>query len=1088
MAARVHLVVSPSAAGNTARLVERWREATANLAPGEVLWLGPTRRVLDGLWSRVANGGRILLTRPPLTLQQFADAVVAANAAGARPLAQAQRRLLIEEILAELDRSGRLGSYRGLLDTRNFPDTIAAFLAEMGDDGITPTQLAAVLAGTREEPCAAVLGAYEEKLRRLDLYDEGGRVLRAVELLTQGHREPFAACRAVFVDGFADFTTSQRDLLKALSRWTEEVWIALPDEAADDRAEMFQRPRDVRRALCVMEPQLDAGIPESDSRPAGLRHLGQQLFRPRKLVVRGADADGLLCLEAPGAVGEARMVARVIRRLLDQGTPPEEIVVTLRELPPHADLVREVFAGYEIPTDIEGAEPLYRNQAVSTLLRALRLADDDWPFAGVTALLRSGYFRPDWPAVRADSDVVQHAEALLRLLGEPRGRDAYLRAVRHWAEKVHPGLEDEQALESRRQRTHELAVRCSGFLERFFHAWDELPVRAPLTQWVDWLRRFGDALGLRRAAAEDRGDAAALDGLEEELVHWAHLHQRLHGAARVVERAGFFRQLGALAAAAGVARTPRGPGRVRILSAELACGMEVDHLLILGLGERSFPRLAPPHGLLDEPQRQRLCEGGVHVTCAEDRLGVEMLLFYRLLTAARRQLVLSYAAVDDRGQALLPSSFLSAVHDCFLPGAVPRHCRRMLIEGYDQDEPLGQAEWRVQEALASRGRQPPVLAKMAANTPCSPDTLANLQGAHDLARHRFDADDFTPFDGRLRDPRIVADLHRRFGPDCILSPTALENYIACPFKFFLRHGLGLEPLEEPAEEIESTARGLAFHRALSRLHRHLRAAGVHQPDAAVEAALLDHLDQAFAEQASRASPAAEVLWNLEGQRLKRHGLLYPGHWQKFLAPWLEHGVRPRPEYFEVAFGLPPEEGEAPNPPLTIQLDDMEVRISGRIDRVDVAELPDGGLGFWVIDYKTGRSTHYTSAGLRSFEKLQLTLYALAAERVLLGKCRARPLGLAYWLVIDGGAKVALPGHPRKAVAWFDEDQAWTDIRAVLERWIVSLVAGIRRGDFALKPRSDQCTLTCDFGPICRISQSRSIVERKAWHLPLPTIG
>jgi ATP-dependent helicase/DNAse subunit B len=366
--------------------------------------------------------------------------------------------------------------------------------------------------------------------------------------------------------------------------------------------------------------------------------------------------------------------------------------------------------------------------------------------------------------------------------------------------------------------------------------------------------------------------------------------------------------------------------------------------------------------------------------------------------------------------------------------------------------------------------------------------LNNLMAAHDLARQRFQAHDFSAFDGHLRDPRVVADLQRRFGPECILSPTALESYIACPFKFFLRHAIGLELLEEPAEEIESTDRGLAFHRALSRLHNHLCGAGVHQPDEVVEAALLERLDQAFAEQASRASPAAEVLWNLEGERLKRHGRRYRSHWEQFLAPWLERGVRPRPAHFEVGFGLPAEEGQTPNAPLTIRMDDIEVRISGRIDRVDVAELPDGTVGFWVIDYKTGRAHHYTSADLHTFRKLQLTLYALAAEQVLLRDQQARPLGLAYWLVIDGGAKVALPAHPRKAVAWFDETAAWRKVRELLQHWIVTLVSGIRRGDFPLKPRSEQCTQTCDFGAICRISQSRAVVERKTWQLPLPTIS
>src|SRR5262249_47363730 len=130
--------------------------------------------------------------------------------------------------------------------------------------------------------------------------------------------------------------------------------------------------------------------------------------------------------------------------------------------------------------------------------------------------------------------------------------------------------------------------------------------------------------------------------------------------------------------------------------------------------------------------------------------------------------------------------------------------------------------------------------------------------------------------------------------------------------------------------------------------------------------------------------------------------------------------------------------------------------------------------------------NYTTSDLREFRRLQLTLYALAAEEVLLADKNAQPLGLAYWLVTDSGPKVALPAHPRY-LAWLDEEKAWRTIREQLQAWLVQVAAHIRQGPFPLKPRSEQCTQTCDFGHVCRISQSRTAVEKKTWELPLPVI-
>jgi ATP-dependent helicase/DNAse subunit B len=1095
MPATVHVLCGPAGSGKTHRLLEQYRRALGR-GIGAALWLGPTQRYVEALRPRLLSSPAGCLAPNLLTFQDFAEEVIRVNDPAARPLTHLHRRLLAEDIVADLHTRGQLPHFHGVIDTRGFAETVFAFLAELKQNEIWPEHFSAAVAqrpgddnaaATKDQQCLQIYTEYQRRLLKHHLYDLEGRLWYARDLLDRGQRRPFEQVRAVFVDGFTDFTRTQREVLENLARWVEELWIALPDEPGQERAELFTRPRATLLSLGTLQPDVE---PQNrlrrDPRPAGLIHLERQLFRPRKSVLRFADASGLLCIEAPGMVGETRLVAREITQLLAKGVGPGDILVSMRDVLPYADLVREVFAEYRIPVDVESTEPLHRNPAVATLLRLLRLPDEDWLFAGVTALLRSTYFRPDWPETRACPDVAQHAEALLRLLGEPRGRYAYLRSVQHWAEKVHPGLEDEQAEESLRRRKHELAKKCGAFLERFFAAWDSAAPRGTLAEMTAWVRGLADDLGLTRAAGEAVADADALSRLWDELEHWAALDLEIRGR-RLVERGQFLRLLAALAAETGVARTERGPGRVRVLSAPLARGLQAPYVFVMGLGERSFPRLAPDETLFDEQERQALRQAGLAFPSLTDLMPDEMLLFYRLVTSARRQLVLSYPAVDERGQALLPCSFLSTLRDCFEPGAIPLLRRRMLIEGFDRDLPLSAAEARVRAAsdVASGQVDPSIL---DARWPLRREVAANLKAAAEVARQRFEQPEHSPYDGLLRDPAVIAEAARLFTPERVLSPTALESYVACPFRFFLGNVLHLQPLDEPSEEIESTERGLAFHRALSRLHRHLRDRGIHRPEEVVDDHLLARLDEAVRECASRTSPAGQVLWELEGKRLKRLALRYRGHWQKFLAPWLQRKVEPRPEWFEVSFGLPPAEGETVYDPLVIRLDGLEVRISGRIDRVDIAELPDGsGLGFWIIDYKTGNPAAYTGSDLREFRKLQLTLYALAVEQVLLGDKPSRPLGLAYWLVGDTGPKVALPAHPRHH-AWYDAPASWPKFREGLCSWVATLIARIRQGEFPLRPRSPHCTQTCDFGQICRISQSRSAVEKKQWDLSLPMIG
>ena len=60
------------------------------------------------------------------------------------------------------------------------------------------------------------------------------------------------------------------------------------------------------------------------------------------------------------------------------------------------------------------------------------------------------------------------------------------------------------------------------------------------------------------------------------------------------------------------------------------------------------------------------------------------------------------------------------------------------------------------------------------------------------------------------------------------------------------------------------------------------------------------------------------------------------------------------------------------------------------------------------------------------------------------------------------------------------------VRDQLTRWVANLVTHIRQGDFPLRPRSKDCTATCDYSQVCRITQSRAV--EKTWDLPLPMIS
>ncbi len=832
MPVTIHLILGPPGAKRTDRLIEAYREAAKEFRAA--LFLTPTRRH--------ANQIRDLLTDSQCPLifdfQSFADELVRINEPAIRPHADGDRHLLVDAVLAELRERNELPYFDGVAETRGYAEAACGYVMELKEAGIELRQLLKAcpnrdddVSPDRHTQATLIFERYHRRLAKLQHLDPPERIGLAANLWTKGKQRPFERIRSVFLDGFTSFTPFQRKLIDSLRDTVEHIWLELPDVEGEAFAELHEIRKWItgsrsKRSLFDPAPEVRSEwISQDKDMPDGLRLLARMFdngsaLTPQPPLPRGegeeinaptpgrggwgvrAEPRGISLLEAPGELGEARLVARQIRRLLAEGTPASRVLIAVRRLTrATAELYREVLDEYAVTHDIEGADSLNRVPVVAFLLKAWRLQNEDWPFAAVAAVLRSTYFRPKWPEVQSDPEVAAKSETLLRMLGESRGRDAYLTAVRNWELTPPEPLEDEQAEEPLRQRKQKLAKHCRPFLERFFQAWDRLNIGGPADSAVARLQVFAGDIGLSLSAKTNPTDAEGLARLWSELKRWAR-RETASTTRRALRPERFLRVLSAIASVPCWGRTPRNAAGVTLLSAKASVGLDCDYLFLIELGEGSWPDLSPPTSLFDDRERERLRNLGFDLANPTARLGAEQLLFLNLVTAPRKGLFLSYAAIDAQGQPLLPSSFLRELKGCFPTGSIPTTRQQMLLDGYFDQEPLSHAELRVQAAheWSTNGSSPPLAL----------DLLDNLGRAVAVSQARFRSQEFGAFDGNLHHSAVASELASRFGPHKVLSPTALETYVACPFRFWLEHVLRLEPLEDPSEEVEHTRRGAAF--------------------------------------------------------------------------------------------------------------------------------------------------------------------------------------------------------------------------------------------------------------------------------------
>ena len=108
-------------------------------------------------------------------------------------------------------------------------------------------------------------------------------------------------------------------------------------------------------------------------------------------------------------------MAREVRRHLDNGVEPEDLLVLFRRWDEDAEVLTEVLRSWEIPISPLGRPRTLRTDpAVSALRLACTLPREGWEASGLVALLRHGRFQPRWPEFgnpgssgRAASDLVK---------------------------------------------------------------------------------------------------------------------------------------------------------------------------------------------------------------------------------------------------------------------------------------------------------------------------------------------------------------------------------------------------------------------------------------------------------------------------------------------------------------------------------------------------------------------------------------------------------------------------------------------------------------------------------------------------------
>jgi ATP-dependent helicase/DNAse subunit B len=779
---------------------------------------------------------------------------------------------------------------------------------------------------------------------------------------------------------------------------------------------------------------------------------------------------------APDAGEEVRAAVRRILADLDpDGVPLHRTALVYRHQEPYRQLVRETLQAASLPWVGLERKPISESFAGRGLLGLLHLQGQRFSRAAVLNWLSSlphggeGASLAQWDRISRRAGVVRGVEQWSDRLQRKVDED---RATIEKLEK-----EDDEATEPRRSYLRSEANATEEMRRRI----GEMDRRTRPPQGGGWAALVKWALELRERYLPVRKDWPAEQAEAAQLVD--ETIGALIDAAALDRQVEIDRFVETLEQSLLARRRPEGRLGSGVVIGPISsiAGMTFDRVYVLGMTERAYPAPAPVDPIFPwEAGEDPLGRAG-------RRLAGERIAFLSALAAAGKA-VLCFPTHDTEQRPAYPARWLldavstlagrrigpAALRELRNSEAQPWLTSLVSTEAALRHGPvmLNLAERRVNEAREIAQHEGDLLDSALA----ARDDLPMGRGLSVTAARA--SRQFTEFDGNVA--AVAPGLDKLAGGLSRLhpiSPSGVETWAACPFRYFLGRVLDVEPTQRPEDDeawaISAIDRGSLIHAILEEFFRTLQAEGRPGAGEAYTQADRDLLEllarQHFQRVESLGQTGYRLAWLNAQTAIQLDLRTVLSKDEEFRTKF---GVRP--EFFEQGFGWQEPEDRG-WPAAEVELSDgTVVRLRGYIDRVD---LGDGEA--YVTDYKTG-----SAYGKRDFDedpvvagtKVQLAVYSNAVRRFL--EVRGKPAGqvtASYWFISAKGQfqRIEVSGDETA-------DRRLAEIMEVVNQGLTAgafpQVPGEDVGSIPKRPAFSNCVF-CDYHRICPTGRDQ-IRERK----------
>lgn len=1003
----VELLIAPPASGKTETCIQRI-QALGNEKPLALVWVIVPDRLQTGAFrKRLASAGGAL----GVQVSRFEDLYQSILEHAGKFVPAATFPLLHRLVQETVDRSveqGELLKFAPLQLLPGFITTLREIFAELKRGLVTPEQFTEFTrtGSDTHKDLAVLYTCYQARLEELNLADPGAFSGLAISLM-ETQPTLAASIDLLIVDGFDSFNGAQYQALKCFSRQAAELLITFPGLRGSPRTAHRRFTDSIERLISELSPKITE-LDESPALPADLVHVERNLFEATAPKVQAKE--GLLMLEARSPADEAREALRWIKKLvIREHVSPDRCVIFTSDPEVYHPLLGSIADEFGMPIRFTLDEKLENSPAITALLNLLSLPLINYRSRALINVLRSPYF--DFSMDDEKVDTLERVSRVAQIVESREQWDEAWQRLAASTEEDKADLDDERNAPSLPRGPEVEALQRA--LDSVFDMISPPDQTAAQSSWIDWLEGLLKKTRFYNKADSER-DQSACEVFRESLR--ALLLSESVSGERLVDHSQFVADLQGTLAGEGFRESTR-EWKDSLLVGRMteARGTRFQAVALLGISEGSFPQTERPDPFLEEGLRARL---GLEPRLQREQGG----LFYQAVTRADKHLLITRPYLSDDGEKREKSAYWKAVEALFEEPVV------ITIKA-DVLQPMTEAA-SSQELLFTAVRRGSLPQKYSFLV----ERWNQLRQARDVLTARRAKQARGSHEGMVE--AIAPALNLRYPASETWSASRLENYGTCPFQFYVRNALNLEPRDLPELGLDTRQRGSILHEILEKTYR--KASDPMDIEALLES-LRKACKEVFATAPRKYGFRPSALWEIEQEQLVNKlensisVLFEDSDWTPFA--------------YELDFGF------VENQMLEVELEGETIRVRGKIDRVD----RDANDKLRVIDYKTG-SSHLDKSDLENGYRLQLPIYALAARDALhLGD----PVDGIYWAILAAKAGTLKLGKYKN-----DDREGVEAAIGVVKKHLQRIVPGIRAAKFPAKAPRGGCASYCPAATWC----------------------